>query len=132
MAIPEPCGEETPCAQAELDEAQSAVDVAVLAYDEFKALIASQESFALVDARDEGSFKFGHIPGAISLPLEGLTEEKARELLDPEKLVVVYCQSSSCPISRKAAVKLLGYGFRVMDFKGGVKEWTAHGQAIEK
>jgi rhodanese-related sulfurtransferase len=45
----------------------------------------------LVDVLPEESYAMGHIPGAISLPFENLTD-RARELLpDLHAQIVVYC-----------------------------------------
>ena len=44
----------------------------------------------LAEALPEQSYRDGHLPGAISLPLKELTPERA-EVLDRERPVVVYC-----------------------------------------
>jgi rhodanese-related sulfurtransferase len=48
-------------------------------------------SLTIVDVLPEASYVEGHIPGALSLPLEQLAN-RARELLpDPAAEIVVYC-----------------------------------------
>lgn len=47
----------------------------------------------LVEALPQDEYEEGHIPGAISLPLKQLTEERA-SVLDRERPVVVYCWDS--------------------------------------
>lgn len=47
----------------------------------------------LVEALPRDEYEEGHLPGAISLPLKQLTEERA-SVLDRERPVVVYCWDS--------------------------------------
>jgi predicted sulfurtransferase len=56
---------------------------------EFKKLHASG-SVLVVDVRDADSFKLGHIPGAILVPLEQVSA-RARELKAVKKPIVTYC-----------------------------------------
>jgi predicted methyltransferase len=57
--------------------------------DEFRKM-ASSGSVTIVDVRDRGSFDAGHIPGAVSIPLESVdgAVEQLRKLGKP---VVTYC-----------------------------------------
>ena len=61
-----------------------------------------------VDARPDGDFARGHVPGAISL-----NEDRWEDLLpglldhwDPTRKVVVYCSSLSCQASHDVARRL--------------------------
>jgi 3-mercaptopyruvate sulfurtransferase SseA len=47
----------------------------------------------LVETLPEQSYREGHIPGAVSLPLKQLTAERAAEL-DRGRPVIVYCWDS--------------------------------------
>ena len=47
----------------------------------------------LVEALPAQEYEEGHIPGAISLPLKQLTDERA-SVLDRDRPVVVYCWDS--------------------------------------
>jgi 3-mercaptopyruvate sulfurtransferase SseA len=42
-----------------------------------------------VDVRDESSFKSGHIPGALSIPLNSLPDREGE--LDPNTWIITYC-----------------------------------------
>ncbi len=42
-----------------------------------------------VDVRDESSFKSGHIPGALSIPLNALPDREGE--LDPNAWLITYC-----------------------------------------
>jgi rhodanese-related sulfurtransferase len=91
-----------------------------------KALV-EQGGAVLVDARDARAFAAGHIPGAISLPMNfSVAQIEAFKAKYPkEKTVIVYCASSQCAISRALAQLLAerhGY-LDARDLPGGYVEW---------
>jgi rhodanese-related sulfurtransferase len=49
--------------------------------------------FVLIDARDRASYGAGHLPGAISMPLEDF--ERVIETLDHDAEYVTYCWAST-------------------------------------
>ena len=49
------------------------------------------EGAQLVDVRDAEDYAGSHIAGAISLPLNELTREKAHAVLDPARPVITHC-----------------------------------------
>jgi rhodanese-related sulfurtransferase len=84
-------------------------------------------SLALVDAGTAAQFRAGHIPGAISLPLQELSGRIGtfRAGIPPGRPIVVYCADPSCPAAHAEAVALAGtYGYRdVREMPGGYAEW---------
>ena len=93
---------------------------------------ANNEKFKLIDVLSEESFKEGHIPGAINIPLGNL-ESLAERYLDKQDKIVVYCGSYSCPASTKATRKLLEMGYEnTLDFKAGKRGWQHTGLGLEK
>ena len=71
----------------------------------------------LVDLRDDVSFDYGHIPGAINLTGESVFEQiKAKE-----KMVCLYCRNGI--ISLSTAEKMREKGFRAVSLKGGYFAW---------
>jgi rhodanese-related sulfurtransferase len=93
---------------------------------------ANEEKFTLVDVLSEESYKEGHIPGAINLPLGNL-EPLAERYLDRKDTIVVYCGSYSCQASTKATRKLLEMGYEnTLDFKAGKRGWQHAGLGLEK
>ncbi len=82
-------------------------------------------SVVLVDARFGPDFKWGHIPGAISLPIDcgpGQARAVAKQLGTTE--TVIYCQSDGCGWSEVIAktLHLRGVG-PIRIFKGGYAQW---------
>ena len=57
--------------------------------EEFKKLFDAHD-VVVVDVRDAGQFKTGHIPGALSIPVDEVTA-KAEELKAYKKPIVTYC-----------------------------------------
>jgi 3-mercaptopyruvate sulfurtransferase SseA len=56
---------------------------------EFKKLFDAHD-VVVVDVRDEASFRAGHIPGALSIPLDQLAA-KTDQLKAEKKPIVTYC-----------------------------------------
>jgi rhodanese-related sulfurtransferase len=93
---------------------------------------ANEEKFTLVDVLSEESYKEGHIPGAINIPLGNL-EPLAERYLNRKDTIVVYCGSYSCQASTKATKKLLEIGYEnTLDFKAGKRGWQHAGLKLEK
>jgi hypothetical protein len=60
--------------------------------DEMFKLVSSKTVMTLVDARPKSRFDQAHLPGAISIPVPTLKEQKASVLpKDKNQLVVFYC-----------------------------------------
>lgn len=87
----------------------------------------SAGSIVLVDVREADEFVAGHVPGAINLPLSGLT---AAALPAPAgKTVVVMCRSGNRS-SRAQAIAVAGGRADVVNYSGSMNEWSARGGAI--
>ena len=88
-----------------------------------------------VDARDAAFYEEGHIPGAVSLPVqefESIFPRLQAQLLAAPRLIT-YCDGASCEMSVELTEKLLFAGLvRVEIFTGGIQQWKAAGQPVEK
>lgn len=83
----------------------------------------STDEYTIVDVRQPGEYKSGHIPGAKLIPVAELAE-RSKEL-DPAKLTVVYCAIGGR--SRVAAQMLAGKDFsEVINMAGGIKAWDSN------
>ena len=84
-----------------------------------------------VDARSHEVYMEGHIPGAVSLSYEHIDGddcEKMLQILDKDKLLVIYCDNSECPLSLELAETLLGMEFRrIAVFEEGWDKWVEAG-----
>jgi rhodanese-related sulfurtransferase len=86
--------------------------------------------FVLLDARDRASYRAGHIPGALSMPLDEI--EKLAGTLRHDIEYVTYCWSSSCQLAAKAALQLAERGLDVKELNVGWSEWVADKLPTEK
>ena len=89
--------------------------------DEAKKMMETQKAI-VVDVRTLEEYNEGHIPNAISVPLETIENEAETKLKNKDDLILVYCRSGRQ--SREAALKLIEKGYtNVIDF-GGIKDWN--------
>lgn len=89
-----------------------------------KALIESNTPFVLLDARGQKWNDGTMIPGA-KLAYYQFTPEEMKEVIpNQDDLIVVYCYTFTCPLSRYLTDKLVEYGYQnVLEYPGGLKEW---------
>ena len=77
------------------------------------------DDYQIIDVRDEDAFAYGHIPGAMNVPLTELSVRS--EGFSKQKLLVLCCKSGS--LSRDAAESLRLCGYRAANLIGGYYGW---------
>jgi rhodanese-related sulfurtransferase len=89
-------------------------------------------SLTIVDVLPASSYVEGHIPGAMSLPVEDVRIRAPVLLPDRDAEIVAYCGGPTCPRAEHAASLLreLGYS-KVRHYHGGIAEWTEAGEPLE-
>jgi rhodanese-related sulfurtransferase len=105
----------------------SAPSVPTIQLDDARSL-ADDSGVKLIDARLPSSFKLGHPPGAINLPIfSGMVgRDRAAQDLKSAKTVVVYCQGPSCSWAEALAEDLALRGVPdVRLMKEGWEGWKA-------
>ncbi len=107
--------------QAMLDE-KPAVDTTDVPYIRD---FPGDESPVVIDCRVAADFESGHIPGAVSLPINsGLTRwVRFTEQLDQNRPIVVYCQSAGCGWADITHQRLSCLGFKSKVYSGGYKRY---------
>lgn len=89
------------------------------------ARIRQEENALLLDTRAESEYATGHIPGAVSMPLDCLRD--SLHTLDPGKTLYVYCQSG---LRSYLACRILSQnGFDCRNLSGGYGLYEAAVQA---
>jgi rhodanese domain protein len=89
--------------------------------DEAKNIMLTEKPI-VVDVRSLEEYNEGHIPNAISVPLETIENEAETKLKNKDDLILVYCRSGRR--SREAALRLIKKGYtNVIDF-GGIQDWN--------
>ena len=82
----------------------------------------------VLDLRPRDEYAAGHIPGAISIPLDDLEEQLA--LLPPEAEIAAYCRGPYCVMAPRGIALLRRYGYHARRFEDGVGEWRLAGLPV--
>ncbi|MBO8155518.1 MAG: sulfurtransferase TusA family protein [Bacillaceae bacterium] len=100
----------------------------VISLDELLQYIEGEEKVTVLDVREPAEYAFGHIPGAINIPLGEL--EKRFEELNKEEPIHVICRTGNR--SDLAAQKLAGKGFsHVKNVIPGMNDWKGPTEKTE-
>ncbi|MFF2907215.1 ArsR/SmtB family transcription factor [Paenibacillus sp. NPDC057934] len=78
-------------------------------------------SIILLDVRPAEEFEVGHIPGAISVPMEEL--DTYLQGLPKDTRIAAYCRGPYCIFSTQAVEKMQQEGFTAFRMEEGVYEW---------
>ena len=89
----------------------------------------SDESVVVLDVRPEEEYRAGHIPGALSVPVDTL--EAALQTLPKDKEIVAYCRGPYCVFSDEAVHALSARGYQASRLTEGFPEWRAAGYPVE-
>ncbi|RLK55055.1 ArsR/SmtB family transcription factor [Actinokineospora cianjurensis] len=82
----------------------------------------------VVDVRPAMEFTAGHIPGALSIPLDELRSRL--DELPSELEVVAYCRGIYCTFSHDAVRLLTATGRRAVRLADGILEWQVAGNPV--
>ena len=83
----------------------------------------------LIDVRPEPEYRAGHIPGALSIPVEHLEARLAA--IPSGKEVVAYCRGPYCMLSVDAVETLRVHGITAVRLEDGLPEWKAAGLPLQ-
>jgi rhodanese-related sulfurtransferase len=83
----------------------------------------------VLDVRPEDEYRAGHIPGALSVPLDQL--ERLLSELPREQEIVAYCRGPYCVLAVEAVEMLRKFGFKAIRLEGGIQDWRAMGLAVD-
>jgi rhodanese-related sulfurtransferase len=75
----------------------------------------------VIDVRPAEEFAAGHIPGAVSIPVEELADRLAELPLDQE--IVAYCRGAYCVLAHDAVRLLAAHGHPARRLADGMLEW---------
>lgn len=83
----------------------------------------SQDNVVILDVRPEKEFRAGHIPQALSIPMEQLAGRIAD--LPTGKEVVVYCRGPFCVFADEAVELLAANGTKASRLEEGFPDWKS-------
>lgn len=84
----------------------------------------------VLDVRPAEEYRAGHIPGALSIPVDEL---KSRiKQLPKSREIVAYCRGPYCVMAVEAVELLRKKGFKAHRLEQGVADWRARGWRVER
>ena len=89
--------------------------------EEAKQIMDTEEGYIILDVRTQEEYDQGHIPGAIVISHEEITEKAEKVLTDKDQLILVYCRSGRR--SKIAAEALAELGYTNIKEFGGIIDW---------
>lgn len=123
-------------AEQQLAEVESALDAYRPHRHEFEAISADElrarlklNEVVLLDVRPFEEYETGHLPGAISVPLDALEHKMSQ--LPPDRTVVAYCRGPHCVFADDALQILAARGWDVARLEEGVIEWQQAGYTLD-
>lgn len=123
--------------EQQIDEVDEALDAYRTRRHEFEKVTIDElrdrlqtGQAVLLDTRPEVEYRAGHLPQAISIPLDEL--ERRLDELPRHRTLVVYCRGPLCVIADDALAVLSEDGRKVARLEEGVAEWQQAGLALER
>lgn len=124
-------------AEQQMAEVDRALDAYRNRRHEFEAIAAedlldrleSGEAI-LLDVRPSEEFEAGHLPGAISIPVDDLVNRLDELQPWSDRTVVAYCRGPYCVYADDALGLLAGQGFEVARLEEGIAEWQQSGHSL--
>jgi rhodanese-related sulfurtransferase len=84
----------------------------------------------IIDARSDDEFAMSHLPEALHLNAETVTDEELRQL-DPQRVYLVYCSAGYRSSRLVRRMKALGLE-RANNLEGGIFAWANAGLPVER
>jgi rhodanese-related sulfurtransferase len=113
-------GARSPQTAAARDAYLGGDDVEAVSRDELRHRLATGQVVA-VDVRPAEEYAAGHIPGAVSIPLDQLTDRLAE--LPDDVPIVAYCRGAYCVFAHDAVRLLTAQGRSAARLADGMLEW---------
>lgn len=89
------------------------------------AELMADDLVTVVDVRSEAAYARGHIPGAMSIPIQQMADRVGE--LNGHDLIVAYCQGPYCVSSPNAVRLMLQAGQQARSLRGGWTGWARAG-----
>jgi rhodanese-related sulfurtransferase len=123
-------------AESRLSEVDRVVEAYLVDRDALEAVDAtelmerlSNGKVTVLDVRPEEEYRAGHMPGALSVPVDTL--EAALQTLPRDREIVAYCRGPYCVFSDEAVALLRSRGYRAHRLRQGLPDWRAAGMPVE-
>jgi rhodanese-related sulfurtransferase len=98
--------------------------------EELARRLRDGDHLVVLDVRPASEHAAGHVPGAVSIPVQELRRRLAELPLDQE--IVAYCRGPYCAFAHEAIALLRSQGFTARRLEDGWPEWEAAGLAVAR
>ena len=98
------------------------VTIKYVSMDEIVQIMNENSNYIILDVRTTQEYNEGHIPNAICIPNETISEDIINKLPNKEQLILIYCRSGNR--SKQAAQKLKKLGYTNLIEFGGIIDWA--------
>jgi rhodanese-related sulfurtransferase len=92
--------------------------------------LADGGDLVVLDVRPAAEHAAGHLPGAVSIPVDELQRRLAE--LPADREIVAYCRGPYCAFAHDALALLRQEGFSARRLEDGLPEWQAAGLAVTR
>ncbi|MGW6725290.1 rhodanese-like domain-containing protein [Nocardia sp. NPDC055029] len=104
---------------------------ALITRDELAKEIAAN-TVTVLDALGPEYYAKAHLPGALNLIEDEVTDRAPDLLPDRDAAIVTYCSNAACGNSQAVASKLEALGYtNVRKYREGIQDWADAGLTIE-
>jgi hydroxyacylglutathione hydrolase len=94
------------------------------------AMHRNGDDLVYLDVRESNEWNLFRIPGAVHLPM-GRVREDVRDVIEPDRRVIVYCARGGRAAQAADIMRELGYE-HVATIKGGVLAWHEVGGELDQ
>ncbi|HLZ69956.1 MAG TPA: metalloregulator ArsR/SmtB family transcription factor [Dehalococcoidia bacterium] len=92
--------------------------------------LAAQGEVLLLDVRPPVEYAHGHLPGALSVPIDDLP--RRLQELPRDRPIVAYCRGAYCLFADEAVALLRRHGYEAFRLEGGWPEWQAEQRPVAR
>lgn len=91
-----------------------------ISYMKMKEMLRENKDIIVIDVRTNDEYMDNHIPGAINIPLQDISDNIEKYVKDKNSVIITYCEYGGR--GRKACNKLDKMGYKnVYNLEGGMK-----------
>ena len=106
--------------------------------EDLKQLMDNKSGFILIDSRDSGKYKEGHIEGALNIHFDDSGDPTVRQMslmaLPMDRLLIVYCGCEDEKTAAGLVLEMYDMGCDMDNLKilsGGIAQWKKQGYPIK-
>ena len=93
----------------------------VITPEEAREIMNQEDSYVILDVREQDEYDEGHIEGALLLPYTEIEKRAGEELPEKDQLILVHCRSGRRSAIAAESLTEMGYT-NIKDF-GGIIDW---------